>query len=135
MNFKYCTKLCMMLVFSAWHTDAVRGEDEKNEMPVVGALVPADSAPGAFTSIDLEHKTLSPDGSIYAGFYQDGWDETISIHDVETGKQIMRIVGHGDFVERLRFSSDATLLASWSPRRGWKLWEVATGRLMLELPK
>ena len=135
MNLVRHISLCVVFILSAWHSESLRSEDDKNEMPVVGALVPIDSVPGAFTSIDLDHKTLSPDGSMYAGFYQDGWDETISIHDSETGRQIQRIVGHGDFVERLRFSPDGKVLATFSPRRGWKIWDVATGTLILRLPK
>ena len=135
MNFVRYVSLSVAFILPTWHAEALRSEDNKNEMPVVGALVPIDSVPGAFKSIELDHKTLSPNGSIYAGFYRDGWDETISIHDTETGRQIQRIVGHGDFVERLRFSPDGKVLATFSPRRGWKIWDVATGTLMLELPR
>jgi WD40 repeat protein len=79
------------------------------------------------------HKTLSPDGKSYAVWYQDGWDEVIAIHDSDSGKEKRRIIGHGDLVQEFRFTPDGKVLASRS-RDGWKLWEVATGKKLLELP-
>ena len=126
--------MCYSASLSACGAGALR-EDEKNGMPAVADLVQDPAVPGEFKSIELEHKTFSPDRNIYAGYYRDGWDETISIHDAKTGKQIHRIVGHGDAVDRFRFVADGKLLATWSLRRGWKLWEASTGRLLLELSK
>jgi WD40 repeat protein len=80
-----------------------------------------------------EHKTPSPDGKVYAIFYQHGWDETIAIHDSGSGKELRRIVGHGDLVREFRFTPDGKTLASRG-HRDWKLWEVATGKLLLKLP-
>ena len=84
--------------------------------------------------VELDHKTFSPNRELFAGFYRDGWDETISIHEAASGKQLKRIVGHGDNVKEFRFSPDGKLLASRSERRGWKVWDVKTGELVLELP-
>ena len=137
------TALCLVLLVLMWHSaslsacgaGAVLGDDEKNGMPAVADLVQDAAVPGEFKSVELIHKTFSPDRNIYAGYYRYGWDETISIHDAKTGKQIHRIVGHGDAVERFRFASDGKVLATWSLRRGWKLWDASTGRLLLELSK
>ena len=141
MNFMSVIALCTMLTGSIWHA-SVQGacgaepldEEGKDGMPVVADLVWFETFLGGLQGVELEHKTFSPDGSMFAGYYRDGWDETISIHEAKTGKQIKRIVGHGDFVERFRFSSDGKHLATWSSQRGWKVWNVSTGKLMLELP-
>lgn len=85
----------------------------------------------------LEFKTFSPDRRLYAGYYRDGWDEIISIHDSASGKQIKKIVGHGDEVRAFKFTPDGKILASRCinrNRRGWALWEVATGKLLMRLP-
>ncbi len=84
-----------------------------------------------------EHKTYSPDKKLFAIFAQDGWDEVISIHDAASGKQIRSIVGHGDFVEEFKFSDDGKVLASRCSnrdRRGWAVWDVAAGKLLMHLP-
>ena len=105
-------------------------KDAKNSVPVSQAF-----AKGR-VRVTLEHKTASPDGKLFAGYYRDGWDEVISIHDAETGKQIMRIVGHGDDVTKFKFTPDGKVLASRcvnSGRKGWALWDVTTGELILRL--
>ncbi len=60
----------------------------------------------------LAHKTFSADKQMFAGYYRDGWDEVISIHNAKSGKQIKRIVGHGDDVRELKFTPEGNLLAS-----------------------
>ena len=130
-------RCCLLLLFTAAMCSpgsAAKAVDEPDKKAVT-VLVPNRQVPGEFKRVALEHKTLSPDGSVYAGFYLDGWDETISIHDSETGKQILRIVGHGDHIKRIRFSPNGKLLATWSAQRGWKLWSVTTGKLVIELPE
>jgi hypothetical protein len=85
----------------------------------------------------LAHKTHSADKRLFAGYYRDGWDEVISIHDAKSGKQIRRIVGHGDEVRELQFTPDGKILASRCGNRGrhgWALWNVETGALILRLP-
>ena len=85
----------------------------------------------------LAHKTFSADKQMFAGYYRDGWDEVISIHNAKSGKQIKRIVGHGDDVRELKFTPEGNLLASRcvnSSRKRWALWDVSTGQLVLRLP-
>ncbi len=82
----------------------------------------------------LRHKTLSPDGRLIAGYYRDGWDEVIAIHDAATGKQLKRIVGHGDNVQAFKFTGDGKLLASRCAKKGWAVWDVASGKLLMRLP-
>ena len=91
---------------------------------------------GALAEIPLEYKTHSKDKTLFAGWYRHGWDEVISVHDAETGKQIQKIVGHGDEVKELRFSPDNKILATRcinQSRRGWALWDVSTGELIMRL--
>ena len=86
--------------------------------------------------VPLKHKTVSADGSLIAGYYRDGWDEVISIHDAKTGKQLKRIADHGDNVQEFKFSPDGKILASRcsnSGRVGWALWNVETGQLIMRL--
>ena len=114
--------------------DSIDGQEEQRGMPrLEGDVVWIETWIRGLQRTKLAHKTFSLDGKLYAGFYQDGWDETISIHDAATGKQLQRIVGHGDFVERFKFSADGKMLATWS-EKGWKIWEVSTGHQLLELP-
>ena len=57
--------------------------------------------------------------------------------DAKTGKQVRRIVGHGDEVVELKFTPDGKILASRcvnKSRSGWALWDVKTGELLLRLP-
>ncbi|GAA5479534.1 hypothetical protein [Haloferula helveola] len=87
-------------------------------------------------AVELKHKTESTDGRWFAGYYRDGWDEIISIHDAKTGKQVRKIVGHGDEVVEMKFTPDGNTLATRclnSGRAGWALWDVATGKLIMRL--
>ena len=86
--------------------------------------------------VPLSHKTVSADGTLFAGYYRDGWEEVISIHDAATGKQLKRIIDHGDEVREFKFSPDGKILASRCVnrfRKGWALWNVETGQLIMRL--
>jgi WD40 repeat protein len=56
-----------------------------------------------------------------------GW-EKISFWDPSTGEQLRALEGHARAVGCLAFSPTHKLLASGSPDRTFKLWEVATGK-------
>jgi WD40 repeat protein len=86
---------------------------------------------------NLAYKVFSPDKKLFAGYYRDGFDEVISIHETKTGKQIKRFLAQGDEIKELKFTPDGKLLASRcvnTNRKGWALWDVSTGRLVLRLP-
>ena len=87
-----------------------------------------------FDSVELKHKTYSPDKKLYAGFYRDGWDEIISIHDSHSKKQIKRFLSNGDNVSKFKFTANGKLIATFAKTRGWKVWDVSSGKLLLELP-
>jgi WD40 repeat protein len=102
-----------------------------------GNLVFVEAFVGGLQRIALAHKAYSADKKLFAGYYRDGFDEVISIHDAKSGKQIRRIVGHGDDVQELKFTPDGKLLASRCEnrgRKGWALWSVESGELVLRLP-
>ena len=82
--------------------------------------------------VKLSHKTFSPDGSTYVGYYRDGWDEVISVHDSKTQKQLRRFLCHGD--QEFLFTPDGRTLASRCMKKGWALWDVCSGKLLLRLP-
>ena len=77
------------------------------------------------------------DKNLFAGYYRDGLDEVLSIHETKTGKQIKRFLAQGDEIRELKFTPDGKLLASRCvnpDRKGWALWDVSTGKLVLRLP-
>jgi len=62
-----------------------------------------------------------------------GFDRTVRVYDLTTGKQLRRMTGNKDFVQDVGYSPDGTLLAS----AGWdgvtRLWNPATGALVRAL--
>lgn len=43
------------------------------------------------------------------------------------------MVGHGDAVTRFQFSPDGRMLASFAAKKGWRVWDVATGKEVMTL--
>jgi WD40 repeat protein len=60
-------------------------------------------------------------------------DKLIRLWDVETGKLIRELSGHGNAVSSLAFSPDDQTLASGSSDKTLRLWNVKTGALIREL--
>jgi WD40 repeat protein len=62
-----------------------------------------------------------------------GTNHTVKFWDLATGKEEKRFEGHQDFISRLAFSPDGTLLASASTQGNeLKLWNIETGKLLHE---
>ena len=65
-----------------------------------------------------------PNGKLLAS---GGFDKTIRIWDVATGKNIATLYGHSGDVLAVAFSPDGKTLASASFDKSIKLWDVSTG--------
>jgi WD40 repeat protein/beta-lactamase regulating signal transducer with metallopeptidase domain len=91
-------------------------KDDKNP---VGTLVNA-TGEGGVNSV-----AFSPDGKVLAS---GGWDDTLRLWNVETGKEIRKIDAHKAMVGRVLFSPDGKVLASRGGLDGTvKVWDPATG--------
>jgi serine/threonine protein kinase len=71
---------------------------------------------------------FSPDGKVLAS--SGGYDGTLKLWEVKTGREINTLKGHSNFVLSVGFSPDGNVLASVSQDKTIKLWEVKTGRLI-----
>jgi WD40 repeat protein len=72
---------------------------------------------------------VSPDGTRAAR----GDGKAITIFDPLTSKDLIRMQGHTDLVTALSFSPDGKLLASGSKDSRVNLWDIATGKQILQL--
>ena len=84
----------------------------------------------------IESMTYSPDGKyIASGCCIDGpldtidysWNNTIKVWELESGKCIKTLEGHGGHVTSVRFSPDGKYVASASYDETIKIWEISTG--------
>jgi WD40 repeat protein len=67
-----------------------------------------------------------PDGARLASA---GWDQTVNIWEVATGRVLFALTGHADTIYGVAFSPDGTLLASASADKTIKIWDLGSGRL------
>jgi Tol biopolymer transport system component len=68
---------------------------------------------------------FSPNGQLLAS---SGYDNTVKLWEVATGREVRTLLGHKDFVWPVAFSPDGRQVASGSKDGTVKLWEVATGQ-------
>jgi hypothetical protein len=73
---------------------------------------------------------FSPDGKTLASA---GYDRTVRVWDVETGKLRHTLKDHSDSVYAVVFSADGKLMASAGADRAVKVWDVTTGDRLYSL--
>jgi len=73
---------------------------------------------------------FSPDGRrIVTG----SWDDTAKVWDAASGKVLLTLKGHIDWVRSVAFSPDGRRIATGSDDRTAKVWDAASGSEMLTL--
>jgi caspase domain-containing protein/WD40 domain-containing protein/glucodextranase-like protein len=80
---------------------------------------------GPFNSGIVYSVAFSPDGKTIAS---GSGDKTIRLWDVNTGRLIRPLAGHGGIVRSVAFSPDGKTIASGSEDKTIKLWQVSTGK-------
>ena len=79
----------------------------------------------------LNALAVSPDGAVLAGA---GWDHTIHLWDMRTGRERMRFPGHCDSVYAVTFSPDGARIASGGLDGAVMLWSAADGKRLRKIP-
>jgi WD40 repeat protein len=76
----------------------------------------------------LTTAAVSMDGQTVAAATNSVKNRSIMVWDVKSGKEMMSLKGHNDYISSLAFSPDGKTLASASWDRSIRLWDVATGK-------
>jgi serine/threonine-protein kinase len=77
------------------------------------------------THLTVENVAFAPDSR---HLLSSGYDETVRLWDVETGKEVRQFVGHKGLVQALAFSSDGRHVITGGQDNTVRLWDTATGR-------
>ena len=72
---------------------------------------------------ELSNVTYNHDRTLFVGYYQDGWDEMVSIHDAKTKKQLGSVSCGGGIPSIYRFSKDQKFLGA-KTGVGWYVWKI-----------
>jgi len=76
---------------------------------------------------------FSPDGKVLAS---GGWDDMVRLWDVESGKELRKMLAHQAMIARVVFSPDGKMLASRGGIDGTlRLWDPATGAELRKIDK
>jgi len=101
------------------------GHRPRSYMPGKDAKNPVDTLVSATGEGGVNSVAFSPDGKVLAS---GGWDDTLRLWNVETGKEIRKIDAHKAMVGHVLFSPDGKVLASRGGLDGTvKVWDPTTG--------
>ena len=89
-------------------------------------------SPLARNSVATRHSKSGPSGRVLRRMARSlasaGWDNTVRLWDVSTGKELRQFTGHQGTIHAVAFSPDGQTLASASLDRTVRLWEASTGK-------
>lgn len=101
------------------------GHTARTYAPPMDAKSPFDALVSATGEGGINSVAFSPDGKVLAS---GGWDDTLRLWDVESGKQLRKIDAHKAMVGRVMFSPNGKILASRGGLDGTvRLWDPTTG--------
>ena len=101
------------------------GHKARSYSPARDGKSPLDTLVGATGEGGVNSVDFSPDGKLLAS---GGWDDTVRIWDVQTGKELRKIDAHKAMVGRVVFSPNGKVLASRGALDGTvRLWDPITG--------
>jgi metallo-beta-lactamase class B len=107
------------------------GHARRSYNPPADPRAPLDALVTATGEGGVNSVAFSSDGKTLAS---GGWDDTVRLWDVESGKELHKLAGHKAMVGHVVFSPDGRFLASRGGLdRTVRLWDAATGDLLHSL--
>jgi WD40 repeat protein len=61
------------------------------------------------------------------------WGPVVTLHDADTGREVLRLTGHGAAVRAVAFRADGAELATGGDDHAVRVWDAATGRELKRL--
>ncbi|MBW4513192.1 MAG: hypothetical protein KME64_42935 [Scytonematopsis contorta HA4267-MV1] len=110
----------------------IKGGDFSDSSLIDVNFMEANLANSSFTKVfsTVLSVAFSPNGKFLATADSDG---VIILWDAFTGREIMTLNGHNDWVNVVTFSPESDILASGSADKQVKLWDIYTGKCIRSL--